>query len=199
MFKLLTRDILCAGKFAVLSAVIAVSISSQSGLTHEAEIEIADDSVSAPRDIAAMEQIWLAEHNAERARLGLKPLIWDIKLSADAGKHALIMAKTDVYEHADQSNAADAQGENMWMGTLGAYDAQDMVRGWIAESVDFQPGTFPNVSKTGNWIDIGHYTQLIWPDTTSVGCALVGNPRDEYMVCRYLPAGNVLGEKIGVK
>jgi Cysteine-rich secretory protein family len=183
MFKLLTRDILCAGKFAVMSTMIAVSISSQSGLTHEAEIEIADDSVSVPRDIAAMEQIWLAEHNAERARLGLKPLIWDIKF----------------YEHADQSNAADAQGENMWMGTLGAYDAQDMVRGWITESVDFQPGTFPNVSKTGNWIDIGHYTQLIWPDTTNVGCALVGNPRDEYMVCRYLPAGNVLGEKIGVK
>ncbi len=152
-----------------------------------------------PRDIATLEHVWLSEHNTERARLGLKPLVWDAKLSRDAALHATVMAKTDIYEHAVQSTSADAQGENMWMGTAGAYDAVAMVGSWIAEATDFRAGTFPNVSKTGNWTDIGHYSQLIWPTTKAVGCALARNPRDEYMVCRYYPAGNVVGEKIGVK
>ncbi len=199
MFTLLSREILCTGKLAVISAMIAVGVLPHSGLAHETETAINVDFVHAPRDIAAMEQIWLSEHNAERARLGLKPLTWDAKLSADARKHAAVMAKTDLFEHANQGSGEGTQGENMWMGTAGAYGAAAMVGSWIAERVDFQSGTFPNVSKTGNWTDIGHYTQLIWPDTKSVGCALAGNLRDEYMVCRYLPAGNVLGEKIGVK
>ncbi len=155
--------------------------------------------VPLPRDIAAFEQIWLTEHNKERARLGLAPLVWDAKLAKNAASHAAEMAKTDVYEHADQSVTGNDQGENMWMGTVGFYDGAAMVGSWIDEAKDFEAGTFPKVSKTGNWTDIGHYTQLIWPATKAVGCALAGNPRDEYMVCRYYPAGNILGEKIGVK
>jgi hypothetical protein len=35
----------------------------------------------------------------------------------------------------------------------------------------------------------GHYSQIMWRKTTSVGCGLVG----KYLACRYSPAGNVMG------
>jgi uncharacterized protein YkwD len=202
MHKLLLKPVLWTAAAMIFfgpSNVLASDVLAQ-------DQAVADDpdcdekaTVPAARDTASLEREWLSEHNKERARLGVKPLAWDAKLAAAAGAHAALMAKTDVYEHADQTDGPNVQGENMWMGTNGAYTAADMVGSWIAEKVDFEAGVFPQVSKTGNWVDIGHYTQLIWPETRHVGCALAGNARDEYVVCRYFPAGNVLGEQIGVK
>jgi hypothetical protein len=40
----------------------------------------------------------------------------------------------------------------------------------------------------------GHYTQVVWPATTKLGMATVRNPRGTYIVARYEPAGNVLGQ-----
>jgi uncharacterized protein YkwD len=197
MHKLLLKAVLWAAASMILADHSAVLAQDQE-VTIDTESE-EQASVPAVRDTATLEHEWLSEHNKERARLGANPLVWDAKLAAAAAGHAAFMAKTDEYEHANQVDGPNVQGENMWMGTRGAYAATDMVGSWIAENVDFVPGVFPKVSKTGNWADIGHYTQLIWPDTQHVGCALAGNARDEYVVCRYFPAGNVLGEKIGVK
>lgn len=199
MHKLLIRDILCIGVAAALATHASAHDSMARRVTLSAQIKNETAAPAATRDTAMLEQSWLQLHNNERLRMGFKPLVWDANLASDAAKQAVVMAKTRVFEHADQGNGEGVQGENMWMGTKNAYDAADMVGIWIAEGSKFKQGTFPNVSKTGDWTDIGHYTQLIWPDTKSVGCALAGNRRDEYMVCRYLPAGNVLGQKIGVK
>ena len=58
------------------------------------------------------------------------------------------------------------------MGTTGAYRIEDMVGGWTGERRWFRPGIFPAVSTTGNWIDVGHYTQMVSSRTTRVGCAI---------------------------
>jgi hypothetical protein len=71
-----------------------------------------------------------------------------------------------------------------------------MVGNWASERRYFVPGTFPNNSRSGNWEDIGHYTQMIWPTTTHVGCALASNATTDYLVCRYSPAGNVDGRVV---
>ncbi len=52
------------------------------------------------------------------------------------------------------------------MGSRGAFSIEAMVGGWASERRWFAPGVFPNVSRTGNWADVGHYTQMIWPATT---------------------------------
>ena len=136
----------------------------------------------------------LDAHNVERRRVGAKPLIWSPRLAAHARKWADHLARTNSFEHDPADGGKDAQGENLWMGTRQAYSPEDMVGGWIEESKMFKLGLFPKVSTTGNWQDVGHYTQLIWHNTTEVGCAIAANRSDEFLVCRYSPAGNWIGQ-----
>ena len=80
------------------------------------------------------------------------------------------------------------------MGTSQAYSVEAMVDGWIDEKRFYRPGRFPEVTTTQSWEDVGHYTQLIWENTTRVGCALSNTGEDDVLVCRYAPAGNWDGE-----
>ena len=124
----------------------------------------------------------------------MKPLAWDPKLAIDAAKWAQYLAVTGTFEHAPDNPKAAPQGENLWMGTARAYSFEDMVDGWIDEKQYYRPGLFPNVTTTRDWTDVGHYTQLIWYNTTHVGCALATGRGNDVLVCRYSPAGNWDGE-----
>jgi hypothetical protein len=82
------------------------------------------------------------------------------------------------------------------MGTRGAFAPEQMVGSWIEERQYFREGIFPNVSRTGNWLDVGHYSQLIWRGTTAVGCAVHRDARWEFLICRYSPKGNIDGKLV---
>jgi cysteine-rich secretory family protein len=161
-------------------------------------------SVAAPAGAAAASNSFatqfpariLAAHNAVRARAGLAPLAWDPTLGEAAAAYAQQMAFTGVFAHSDRS-ARRGTGENLWMGTRGAFSLETMVNNWASEGRWFRAGVFPNVSSTGNWEQVGHYTQIVWPTTTRVGCALASTSRTDYLVCRYSPAGNVDGRPVG--
>ena len=137
----------------------------------------------------------LAAHNAERARMGMAPLVWDAALGTAAATYAQQMAFTGMFQHSNRQ-ARRGVGENLWMGTHGAFSPEAMVGGWASEKRYFMPGVFPNNSRSGNWEDVGHYTQMIWPTTTRVGCALASTARVDYLVCRYATAGNIDGHKV---
>jgi hypothetical protein len=134
----------------------------------------------------------LAAHNWARSEAGVPPLAWDRALGEAAASYAVWLALTNSFQHSDR-NARHGTGENLWMGTHGAYSYEEMIGGWSSEQRYFRPGVFPAVSRSGNWEDVGHYTQMVWPTTTRVGCALASNARADFLVCRYSPAGNVDG------
>ena len=81
-------------------------------------------------------------------------------------------------------------GENLWRGQRGLFSYDVMVGVMVEEARHFRPGAFPNNSATGNWSDVAHYTQIVWPTTTAVGCALASSATTDYFVCRYSPTGN---------
>ena len=41
----------------------------------------------------------------------------------------------------------------------------------------------------------GHYTQVVWANTLSVGCGVAVCPTGTIVVCNYAPPGNYVGEK----
>jgi Cysteine-rich secretory protein family len=140
----------------------------------------------------------LAEHNGERSALGLASLVWDAALAKDAGRWAAQLAAENRFEHAFGDLRRTKQGENLWMGTADAYAYPEMVSFWLDERKMAKSGVFPDISRTGKWADVGHYSQMIWPTTRKVGCAIARNKEDEFLVCRYFPAGNRIGDRLDV-
>jgi hypothetical protein len=134
----------------------------------------------------------LIGHNAARFAVGVPALQWSPALARDAATYAQHLAATRLFAHAQQYGDT-AQGENLWMGTRGAFRLDQMVGHWVAERSVFRRGPSPRTSTTGRLEDVGHYTQIVWRGTTQVGCAIVANRAEEYLVCRYWPAGNVDG------
>ncbi len=135
----------------------------------------------------------LAAHNKERAALNIPPLTWNAGLAADAAVWAKHLADTGAWDHADAATRKDA-GENLWEGTAGAFTPVEMVGGWIGEKRYYRFGPFPN-GGVNDGQPIGHYTQMIWRDTTEIGCALATGHGKDVLVCRYAPMGNVVGQK----
>ena len=150
--------------------------------------------IAAPRTTApsdAIEARLLAAHNDERARAGTPPLRWADSLEAEARAWARQLIATDRFAH---DPALHGHGENLWTGWGGrVWTPEEMIGEWIAEKANYRHGVFPNVSRTGDWNAVGHYTQLIWRDTTHVGCAIETRGDRSVLACRYAPPGNIDG------
>jgi hypothetical protein len=140
-----------------------------------------------------LEERLLAAHNRERAALGIEQLAWDPELAAHAASWGEKLAQSDVLQHAPQ-DGDEPQGENLWAGSTGHYAPEAMVKEWAREKGNFRPGRFPEISNTGHWKDVGHYTQMVWRETDRVGCAVAEGEEFDYLVCRYRTAGNVIGQ-----
>jgi hypothetical protein len=162
-------------------------------MTPESPEEAAPDSPggSAPDSMSA--EI-LSVHNRYRDEVGVPALTWSSQLASNAQGWADNLAARggNVLEHSQGSG----EGENLWLGTSGAFSYDQMVSAWGDEKQYFTGGNFPDVSSTGNWADVGHYTQMIWRDTTSVGCAVSTGGGNDVLVCRYAPAGNYIGQPV---
>jgi hypothetical protein len=138
----------------------------------------------------------LRAHNSARAAAGVGTLTWDPQLEARAAEYARFLARRNIFVHSSRESRGGT-GENLWMGTHGAFSIDSMFGGWLSEGREFRPGIFPAVSRTGNWHEVGHYTQIVWPQTRRVGCAIASNRSFDFLVCHYWPSGNVHGQPVG--
>ena len=138
----------------------------------------------------------LKAHNFERRVAGAAPLRWDPRLVAAADRYAAQLARTGRFAHSP-AHLRNGQGENLWMGSRGAFSLEAMVGDWASEKRMFRPGVFPRVSRTGSWADVGHFSQMIWPSTVSVGCSVRSSRQWDFLVCRYARPGNVMGQRVG--
>ncbi len=151
------------------------------------------DGRHAARGEAKLQATMLEHHNAAREDYGTPSLRWNAGLADDARAYAERLAREGEMRHDDQRGVAERQGENLFTGTRGAFSYAEMASAWIEERKQFRDGQFPEISRSGDWTDVGHYTQVVWPGTREVGCAVASSAQDDYLVCRYLPAGNVMG------
>jgi hypothetical protein len=180
--------------FAALTCLILLGCIPESSV--QSARTVRTGSQSAPDNASNFAGRLLTIHNQARAEKGLAPLQWSQGLAASAQPWARTVAGDGKLRHSDKATRR-GQGENIWMGTAQFYDLEHMMGRFVDEKRMFRPGTFPKVSTTGKWQDVAHYTQIIWPATTEVGCALATvNDRDA-LVCRYSPPGNVFDQPVG--
>lgn len=137
----------------------------------------------------------LASMNAYRAQVRVPALRWDERLAAGARAYGPRLAAIGTLVHSPRSGRPNV-AENLWMGPRGEYPLEAMVAYWAEQRRTFRPGIFPNVSTTGNWEDVSHYSQIIWPTTTHVGCALQRGGRSDYLICHFSPKGNRDGVRV---
>jgi hypothetical protein len=175
-----------------LGALVAASISSAQPLP------------GATGDVAVR---LLAAHNRERALVGAPPLEWDSRLAAHAASYEPVLASLRTLVHSPREGRP-GERENLAMAWHGTMSPEQLVGMWSREKLLLEPGSsgpdcpqqfgclsFPAASRTGRWEDIAHYTQMVWPTTTRVGCAIFSADWD-YLICRYSPPGNIDGKPI---
>ena len=139
----------------------------------------------------------LAVHNSERAAVGVQPLVWNNTLAAGAKAWAESLAAAGKFEHSTCCGAFRDYGEN-----LAGFDPSQGVSApggglmlWVAEKNNYHGGPItPDIPANQT---IGHYTQMVWRNTTSVGCGAGSDSKLPYsiLVCRYYPPGNIFGQK----
>jgi hypothetical protein len=145
----------------------------------------------APQGGGSEAQQIVQAHNKYRAEVGVPPIQWSSDLANHAQEWANYLTNNLLFQH----SGAAGEGENLWAGTSGAFSFTQMIDTFGNEKRNFTYGAFPNVSSTGSWFDVGHYTQLVWRNTTYVGCAGADGRDGTYrLVCRYSPPGNYTGQ-----
>lgn len=123
----------------------------------------------------------LAAHNFYRGEHNASDLSWN----DTSAEFAANWAKPCVFKH-----SGGPTGENL---AAGFVNVSASVEAWGLEREKY------NFNKPGFSEQTGHFTQLVWRDTTSVGCGRQncngenGTP-GWYVVCEYYPPGNVIGD-----
>ncbi|WP_077350959.1 CAP domain-containing protein [Algoriphagus sp. A40] len=135
----------------------------------------------------------LDAHNSLREEVSVPPLVWSEDLAKEAQKWAKKVAKMNEEEAWVLEHSGSGFGENIAGGYItGDTPAQRVKLGWgEEEKVNFDTNTRKCLPGT----TCGHYTQIVWRNTTKVGCGMAVNPNGKYiLVCNYDPPGNFNNE-----
>jgi pathogenesis-related protein 1 len=133
-------------------------------------------------------QDYLDPQNAARANVGVGPVSWDDKVAAYAQGSAQQRQGDCKLVH-----SGGPYGENIFWGSGGGdWSAASAVGAWVAEKQNYDHGS--NSCAEGQVC--GHYTQVVWRDSTTIGCARVVCDENAgvFITCNYNPPGNYVGQ-----
>ncbi|MFC1684509.1 CAP domain-containing protein [Pseudomonadota bacterium] len=130
-------------------------------------------------------------HNQDRKQVGIEPLVWSPILGGYAQEWADHLAADGcgMAHRPNEGGWKQRYGENLFIGTAGAYGVEEGYGVWAGEQAEYDGGLITR----GNVHRVGHYTQIVWGKTLELGCAKVRCEDMLILVCNYDPAGNYLG------
>jgi uncharacterized protein YkwD len=124
----------------------------------------------------------LEAHNAHRAAHCAPPLAWSPEIATVAQRYAdQLQARGCDLEH-----SRGPYGENLFASSPpGSVQASGVEGAWYEERSQYR------FTRPGFAMATGHFTQVVWRETTQLGCGVARCPRLEVWVCNYNPPGNV--------
>ncbi|XP_038888848.1 basic form of pathogenesis-related protein 1-like [Benincasa hispida] len=124
-------------------------------------------------------QDFVDAHNAIRAEYGVGPVTWNKTLAEYAQKYAETRIATCEMEH-----SMGPYGENL-AEAFETTTAELTVNYWASEKKFYNHQANKCVEE-----ECGHFLQVVWKDTTSIGCAEVKcNNNYIFTICNYYPPG----------
>lgn len=162
-------------------------------------------------DATALDPAQAAEiveaHNAARGRAGVETTLrWSDELAEVARQWAVHLAEDEacrLVHRPRQGPRARPYGENLYWASpqvwtsgsrrtreVQAIGAAQVAEAWASEAKDYSAAD--NRCRPGKVC--GHYTQMIWSRTRSIGCArTICDDKGQIWVCNYDPPGNIIG------
>lgn len=140
-------------------------------------------------------------HNLKRKEAGTGPLRWSSELARHAQNRAETIAKSGEMVHLPESQ--NRFGENIAQGGRGGDDSGFTVlhacESWYAEKAKMPKGARVLTAALFQR-GVGHYTQMVWGESTRIGAGIAHFHRDgmtmTVVVCCYDPRGNFIGGSI---
>jgi len=169
--------------FAIIALSILTSCLSTDNDEETTTIVSSGSSSDTPQDA-------LTKHNQIRLELfSDSPMVWDESIAASSQEYANYLASTGKLEH----DGSSGYGENLFAASYGV-GYSDAIESWYSEKnyYDYASNSCSSVC--------GHYTQMIWKDSTQLGCGKATYTTGSYqggtvIICRYNPPGNYIGER----
>ncbi|XP_029366956.1 Golgi-associated plant pathogenesis-related protein 1-like [Echeneis naucrates] len=132
---------------------------------------------------SSFQQAFLEAHNTYRAKHATPPLTLSSELTAAAQKWADYLLAANTLKHSDTQD-----GENVFTMSSSAtikLTGKEAVDSWYNEIKDY------NWAHPGFSGNTGHFTQVVWKESTELGVGMATDGKRAFVVGQYRPAGNM--------
>ncbi|XP_037632657.1 Golgi-associated plant pathogenesis-related protein 1-like isoform X2 [Sebastes umbrosus] len=132
---------------------------------------------------ASFQKEFLVTHNSYRSMHNTPPMTLSKELTAAAQKWADHLLQINALQHSDGQD-----GENIYFMSSTAkikLTGKEAVDSWYNEIKDY------NWSNPGFSSNTGHFTQVVWKDSTELGVGLATDGKRVFVVGQYRQRGNV--------
>lgn len=170
--------------FPISLVVLSLILSSSTLMKNQINIETGSKLSQSEADLM------VKTHNKWRSQVGVANVKWSVEVAKSAQKWADELGRRGC----EMKHSSDREyGENIFWSSGTERRADYVTDSWGKEIKYYRKGTKITYS---NYSKFGHYTQMVWSNTTEIGC---GRARcshgKEVWVCQYNPAGNFVGQK----
>lgn len=123
----------------------------------------------------------LAANNKLRAKHRSPPLKWSQSAASKAKEWASYLADNGTLQHGNH----EGMGQNLAYKTGQEFTAQEVADIWYREISNY------DYNQPGFRSSTGHFTQMVWADSTQMGASKMVRGNQSYVVANYSPPGNI--------
>lgn len=147
----------------------------------------------------AQQEEMVAAHNKYRKEVKSPDIKWSESLAQTAQTYA---EKQKGNGCKMKHSGTKGLGENIYWASAISYSngtskPQDITSAKVTDSWGSEKANYTySTNSCAAGKVCGHYTQIVWKNTTEVGCGkAVCSDNSQFWVCNYTPPGNYVGEK----